>query len=285
MQGAQPSQTAMQVAAARAAHRRYDPPPHILEDDRAEGLLGDAAVELIPRYSDENAPLVSLENRLFIPLRARYAEDRLAEAYRAGVRQLVVLGAGLDSYAFRKPAEQSALCVYEVDHPSTQGWKTDRIAALGWEIPEALHFVPCDFESTRVSEALQATSFDTSAPSVVTWMGVTYYLEPETAFRALVDLHEILAPQSEVVLDYQYPFEDLPPRYDGLREAMKTYLSDVGEPQMNRYRREALRKVILEAGYREALFPEAEDLYERYFAPLDTQITMSGRLALAVACR
>ena len=95
MQGAEPSQTALHVAAARAAHRRYDPPPRILEDDRAEALLGDRAEELIRSYADDGS-WVLVENRLAIPLRARYAEDRLAAAYRDGVRQLVVLGAGLD---------------------------------------------------------------------------------------------------------------------------------------------------------------------------------------------
>lgn len=282
MIGDGPSQTALHVAAARAAHLRFDPPPHLLEDRLAETLLGDEAEPLIESYADPGS-WVLLENRLFLPLRARFAEDRLAAAYRDGVRQLVVLGAGLDSYAFRRPAAQAELRVYEVDHPSTQRWKTERIAALGWEVPATLRFVPCDFEESRVSDALGDTSFDAAAPTIVTWLGVTYYLEPDTTHGALVDLRRILAARSEVILDYQFPMEDLPTRYQELRERMASYLSDVGEPHVNRYRIEAMRETILSAGYTEALLPTREEIYKRYFARLETRIPMSARFGLAVA--
>jgi methyltransferase (TIGR00027 family) len=280
----EPSQTALHVAAARAAHLRYDPSPHILVDECAEALLGERAEALIPSYADGRSFLL-LENRLAIPLRARYGEDRLAAAYADGVRQLVVLGAGLDSYAFRRPTEQAELQVYEVDHPSTQAWKTARLAELAWEVPDFLTFVPCDFEKTPVSEVLKRTRFVESEPAVVTWMGVVYYLEPETARQALVDLHGILAPRSEVVFDYQFPFEDLPERYSEIPKTMNSYLKGVGEPQQNRYRRAELREVILAAGYAEALLPEPEELYARYYAPLATPIPMSERFGLAVARR
>ncbi len=162
----EPSKTALHVAAARAAHLRLDPAPHILEDHCAEPLLGDELAAMLPLYADDGFWLL-VENRLFVPLRARYAEDRLAEAYTEGVRQLVVLGAGLDSYAFRRPANQAELRIYEVDHPGMQRWKTDRIAALGWTVPESLHFVPCDFERTSVSVALRNSSFSSGQPSAV----------------------------------------------------------------------------------------------------------------------
>jgi methyltransferase (TIGR00027 family) len=280
----EPSQTALHVAAARAAHLRYDPGPHILVDDRAQALLGERAEALMQSYADDGSFLL-VENRLAIPLRARYAEDRLAAAYRDGVRQLVVLGAGLDSYAFRRPTQLGELRVYEVDHPSTQAWKTARIAELAWEIPDFLTFVQCDFEKTQVSEVLKRASFVESEPAVVTWMGVVYYLEPETARHALVDLYDLLAARSEVVFDYQFPFEDLPERYAKIPKTMNTYLKGVGEPQLNRYRREELREVILAAGYAQALLPERDELHARYYAPLDTRIPMSERFGLAVARR
>ena len=114
----EPSQTALHVAAARAAHLRFDPAPHLLEDPHAEPLLGERAEALIESYANGGSWLL-IENRIAIPLRARYVEDRLDAAYRNGVRQLVVLGAGLDSYAFRTPTEQPELRVFEIDHPST----------------------------------------------------------------------------------------------------------------------------------------------------------------------
>ena len=281
----EPSQTALHVAAARAAHRRYDPPPHLLEDDRAEALLGEKALDLISIYADGGSWVLA-ENRLFIPFRARYAEDRLAAAYRDGVRQLVVLGAGLDSYAFRRPAEQSALRVFEVDHPSTQRWKLQRIEALGWSIPDSVSFVPCDFETASVSEVLRDTaSFVADEPAIVTWLGVVYYLTPDTARQALVDLSALLVPGSEVILDYQFPMEDLPPRYAELAAKMASYLEKVGEPQHNRYRPEALREVIRAAGYAGALLPSRSEIHARYFAPLDSKIPMSERFGMAVAQR
>src|SRR5262245_10505374 len=105
----------MQVAACRAAHLRFDPPPHLLEDRCAEPLLGDDAEALIGLYAD-GGHWILRENRIFLPLRGRYAEDVVADAYRAGVRQLVVLGAGLDSFGLRRPASLSELRVIEVDH-------------------------------------------------------------------------------------------------------------------------------------------------------------------------
>ena len=280
----QPSQTALHVAAARAAHLRFDPAPHILVDDFAQGLLGEHAEELISSYADDGYFLL-MENRLAIPLRARYAEDRLAAAYRAGVRQLVVLGAGLDSYALRRPSSQSELSVFEVDHPSTQGWKTARMVALGWEVPDFLTFVPCDFEKSSVSEVLRGTCFEAGEPAIVSWLGVVYYLEPATARRALADLHGVLASGSQVIFDYQFPLDDLPERYRDLPKRMNAYLEHVGEPQYTRYRPDALREVILAAGYAEAVLEERDDIYARYYAPLRSRIPMSGRFGLAAAVR
>ena len=280
----EPSQTALHVAAARAAHLRYDRAPHILVDELAEGLLGERALQLMPLYADGGSFLL-VENRLAVPLRARYAEDRLAAAYREGVRQLVVLGAGLDSYALRRPSDQSQLQVFEVDHPSTQEWKLARLAELGWETPDFLTYVPCDFETTRVSEALRATNFEPSRPAIVSWMGVVYYLEPETARSALADLQGLLAPRSEVVFDYQFPLEDLPERYAELSRMLDAYLDDVGEPQHTRYRPEALRAEILDTGFAQAILEVPEDLHARYYAPIATEIPMSGRFGLAVARR
>lgn len=280
-----PSDTALEVAAARAAHLRFDPPPHLLRDDRAEALLGEDESGRIARYSDEAASWVLPENRLFLPLRARYAEDRLARAYAAGTRQLVVLGAGLDSYAFRRPPEQADLRVLEIDHPSTQRWKRGRLDALGWPDPPGLEFVSCDFERTTVSEALRGSGFRPDEPAFVTWLGVTYYLEPATTAGALAELAGLLAPRSEVVLDFLLPWEDLPERYQELREQMRAYLESVGEPHESRYRSDELRDVVLAAGFADLHVESLEALREAYFAALETQVGLSERFRLAVATR
>ncbi len=278
----QPSDTALQVAASRAAHLRYDPPPHLLEDVQAEALLGPDLAGLIEGSSNE-APWILIENRLFIPLRARYAEDLLAAAYARGVRQLVVLGAGLDSFVFRQPAELSDLLTFEVDHPSTQAWKRARIQSLGWTLPPTARLVPCDFEKQSVSDALAGSDFDPARPALVSWMGVTYYLERGTTERALRELYRLLAPGSEVVFDVMRPWDELPERYAEVRARMLEYLKGAGEPQVNRYRAEEILQGIREAGFDEGHVESRASLEARYLAPLETDIPLSERFHLVTA--
>jgi methyltransferase (TIGR00027 family) len=280
----EPSRTAIHVAACRAAHLRFDPPPHLLEDRIAERLIGGEAEELIASYAD-GASWVLLENRLFIPFRARFGEDLVARAYRAGVRQLVVLGAGLDSFALRRPAPLAELRVFEVDHPATQAWKRERMRESGLAVPGHLCFTPCDFETTSVSAALAHTSFRRGEPAVVTWMGVVYYLSREAVSRTLAELAVLLAPGSAVVLDYQFPFETLPQRYRDLSERMGAFLTRAGEPQVNRYLPGELSDALLAAGFARAELPARDELERRYFAPLASPIPMAERFGIAVAWR
>jgi methyltransferase (TIGR00027 family) len=278
----EPSNTALQVAAARAAHLRFDPPPHLLEDRIAERLLGKDAEKLIGAYGD-GAPWILLENRLFLPFRARFAEELVAESYAAGVRQLVVLGAGLDSFALRRPASLAELRVFEVDHPATQRWKRRRLAELGEPLPDFLSFVECDFEKSSVTAALRDTPFRSDAPAVVSWLGVVYYLTKETVRRALTELRALLAPGSAVVLDYQFPMASLPERYREVFAAQSAWLKGAGEPQVNRYTPEEMRRALLEAGFSSAELPTREALERRHFEPLGSPIPMSERFGMAIA--
>jgi methyltransferase (TIGR00027 family) len=279
-----PSWTAMQVAACRAAHLRFDPEPHLLDDRFAEPLLGPDAEGLIGLYASGGHWILQ-ENRIFLPFRARFAEDLVADAYRAGVQQLVVLGAGLDSFALRRPAALSALRVFEVDHPATQRWKRERLARLGIAEPGFLTFAECDFETTSVSSALRRTAFRPDLPAVVSWMGVVYYLSAETARRALVELAQLLAPGSAIALDYQVPLDALPQRYRDVHAQMSGVLNRVGEPQVNRYRPDEIRDELIGAGFARTDLPTRAELYHRYFEPLGSPIPMSERFGIAVGWR
>jgi methyltransferase (TIGR00027 family) len=274
----------MQVAACRAAHLRFDPKPHLLEDHVAESLLGKAAEGLIGLYANGGHWILQ-ENRLFIPFRARYAEDVIATAYRGGVRQVVLLGAGLDTFGLRRPAGLPELHVIEVDHPDTQRWKRQRLAESGLPLPDSLSFVECDFEKTSVTSALRGSAFRAEQPAVVSWMGVVYYLAKETVRRALAELARLLAPGSAVVLDYQFPLEGLPERYRGIHEQMSVVLNQFGEPQVNRYLPDEMRAELLGAGFAHAELPTRGELYQRYFAPLASPIPMSERFGIAVGWR
>ena len=279
-----PSTTAFHVAAARAAHLRFDSAPYVLEDVHAERLLDEEGLAQIDTFANDG-PWILLENRLFLVLRARHAEERLAAAYARGVRQYVILGAGLDSFAWRQPEGFEDLQVFEVDHPSTQRWKADRLATLGWPVPENTQLVECDFEKQTASEALHATRFDPSQPAVVSWMGVIYYLERETADLALRDLSGLLAPGSELIFDSMFPWEVLPPRYHEIREAMGQFLKGAGEPHINRYDREDIIAATVAAGFSRAALAETKDLADAYAPTTDSERPLSERFTLVVAER
>ena len=123
--------------------------------------------------------------RAFFAVRSRYAEDQLAEALKRGVTQYVVLGAGLDTFAYRNPYAGRDLRVFEVDHPATQAWKRNRLETTGIPVPADLTYVPVDFEKRAVPECLSEAGFQRNAPTFFSWLGVTPYLTPE-AFNATV---------------------------------------------------------------------------------------------------
>ncbi len=284
MNAGEPSRTAKIVAATRAAHLRFDPPPHLLEDRIGALLLGDEAEALIAMHADGQSWILA-ENRLFLPFRARFGEDLLARAHAAGVRQLVLLGAGLDTFAFRCPAALADLRIFEVDHPATQGWKRARLAALGIPIPASLRFVECDFETSSISAALGSTDFRSDEPAVVFWMGVVYYLTPEAVETALREVARLLAPGSAVVLDYQLPMDAVPQRYRDIFKEQTAFLEGAGEPQINRYSPQRLREVVQGAGFASVELPDAVELRRRYFEPLASKIPMSERFGMAIAWR
>lgn len=134
--------------------------------------------------------------------RARYTEDILMEAVRRGVKQYVILGAGMDTFAFRHPELIEKLQVFEVDHPASQAFKRQRLAELGWEIPGHLHFVPVDFTRQRLDEQLGNSSYDPKAETFFSWLGVVYYLPRKTVFDTLRTVAGIAPQGSVIIFDY-----------------------------------------------------------------------------------
>ena len=134
--------------------------------------------------------------------RARYTEDSLVEAVGKGVKQYVILGAGLDTFAFRCPELMEKLRVFEVDHPATQAFKRQRLTELGWEIPEQLYFVPVDFTRQRLDESIKNSSYDPKALGFFNWLGVTYYLPCETVLDTLLTVAGIAPKGSTIIFDY-----------------------------------------------------------------------------------
>jgi methyltransferase (TIGR00027 family) len=208
MDNEQPSLTALMAAAARAAHLVVDGEPVIFADTLASALLGERAEELLSYHTSHGTHPVLAGARTQVACRSRYAEHALARAVGRGVTQYVILGAGLDSFAYRSGGLLGArrVRVFEVDHPATQGWKRRALADTGVTVPDGLAFVPADLTVDAIGGCLAAAGFDSSAPALVSWLGVTMYLTGDAIAATLAALGG-LAPGTEVVADYMLPAE------------------------------------------------------------------------------
>ena len=181
MQSSAPSRTALRVALRRAAHQLYDAQPLVLDDPIAVAILGDTYAEELRRTPTRPDRPFSVGLRAFLVARSRYAEDAVRRAVVQGVTQYVLLGAGLDTFAYRNPYPQ--LRVFEVDHPATQQWKHELLEISDLTTPANLTYVPVDFERQSLSEQLQSAGFNEAVPTFFAWLGVVPYLTLE-AFRS-----------------------------------------------------------------------------------------------------
>ncbi|MEC3915313.1 class I SAM-dependent methyltransferase [Nocardia sp. CDC160] len=190
-----PSRTAMMAAAGRAAHLIVDREPHLFRDTVAETLLGDRAAELIAYHRESGDHPVLSGTRAQVNARSHYTEARLA----AGFEQYVILGAGLDTFAYRSPLA-GRVAVYEVDHPATQAWKRELLSTAGIDTA-TVEFVGVDFERDDLAAELTAHGFDPKRPALVSWLGVTMYLT-ESAIATTLSTLSGFAPGTELVMEY-----------------------------------------------------------------------------------
>jgi len=196
MELGKPSRTAVNTALWRAVHTLLDGEPKILADPYARAFAGFADDEALLAAHDAHPASRIPGLRLAFAVRNRYAEDELAEAVGRGVGQYVILGAGLDSFAYRRPDLMRSLDVFEVDHPASQAWKRARVAELGIEAPARLRHVPIDFERETLAEGLAAGGLRPGERAFFSWLGVTQYLTRETVERTLRDVAAATAPGS-----------------------------------------------------------------------------------------
>jgi methyltransferase (TIGR00027 family) len=260
----QPSRTAYRVALGRAAHQLLDR-PLVLEDPVALAIVGEHGVAEI------RAPPRRFEFRLarflraFLVARSRVAEEALAEAVRRGVRQYVVLGAGLDTFAYRNPYPASQLKVFEVDHPATQAWKRRQLAAARLALPESLTFVSVDFESETLPQQLTRAGFRADEPAFFSWLGVTMYLS-RAAVLATLGYVAGLPRGSGIVFDYAVP----PATLDLIRRVVvRTVMRRVaaaGEPWKSFFEPRELAGELHALGFRQLEDLGSEQLNNRFFS-------------------
>ena len=230
MQHAGPSRTAIRVALRRAAHQLYDARPLVFEDPLAIRILGQHAEELqrTPGRSEAYKPRPhSIALRAFLVGRSRYAEDLLARTVQSGVRQYVILGAGLDTFAYRNPYPD--LCVFEVDHPVTQQWKRELLVESGIAVPPNLTYTPVDFRHDSLSAQLITNGFNPAQPTFFSWLGVVPYLTLP-AFRATLSYIAAQPPGSGLVFDYSQPRETLSPIEQLAHDSLASRVQLAGEP-------------------------------------------------------
>ncbi len=234
----------------RAAHTRLDDP--VLIEDPWGDRLGFAnereAIEARGASPDLDANLRAHPSYGTVILRARYTEDRLAEAVQRGVRQYVIVGAGLDSFALRRPAFAEELEIFEVDHPSTQEFKTQRLESCGIAMPAGLHLVPADLSETPLDDALVGSPFDGERPAFFAWLGVTPYLTREANLATLTAIAACAPPGSEVVFSYlNQGVLDSDAADDPIQQA-RSQVASLGEPWVSGFYPERLEAELRGTG-------------------------------------
>jgi methyltransferase (TIGR00027 family) len=244
---AQPSQTALSAAAARAAHLIVDGPPPIFADGLAAALLGDRADEFIGYHRAHGTHLVLSTARAQATCRSRYTEDRLADGVRRGVTQYVILGAGLDSFGYRSDLA-GRVRVFEVDHPATQEWKRQVLAAARIPVPASLAFVPMDFESDSLAERLARGGFDPSRPALISWLGVTMYLTRAAIGQTLAVIGRF-APGTEVIADYMLPAGMRDEAGDSYAQQVMPVAAQRGEPWLTFLSPDDMSGLLAEHGF------------------------------------
>ncbi len=267
MLSGKPSRTALRVAMRRAAHQIADKPP-IMHDPIAVRLMCEEVVG--PSYARDMERAVhpiARDFRCMMAARSRYAEDQLAASIAAGVRQYVVLGAGLDTFAYRNPFAglSPPLRVFEVDFPATQEWKREVLAVSGISLPENLTFAAVDFEHQTLSDGLRAAGVDFSSPAFFSWLGVVPYLTLP-AFRATLASIAQFPASSAVSLDYIFPPETLSPKRRAIYERLAERVAAAGEPFRLSFAREQIEAEFHQAGFQRVEQIGTDELNRRYFA-------------------
>ena len=276
MEDGSPSQTALMVAVLRAHHCHFAPEPKILKDTTALPLSGMADLDAVKDYkngvieffsglsSRETAESFVQQITDSVCMRSRLVEERLTKARKQGLEQLVILGAGLDSTAYRYTEQLNGLPVFEIDHPATQHWKKTRLTECNINLPDNLKFVGFDFENQTLAEALEAGGVRSNAVTMFTWLGVQMYLTPATVQATLAVLGKF-PPGSQLIMDFAMPDATHPDEQlqDPVGE-LNRVVSEMGEPFESTYTEQELETCLKEAGFSDVSFYTVERILDSF---------------------
>jgi methyltransferase (TIGR00027 family) len=272
----------MRVAMRRAAHQLFDAAPRVLEDPIAVPIIGPEATRKITDAASKQKGTTARSARAFMAVRSRFAEDALARAVARGTRQYVILGAGLDTFAYRNPYPDEALRVFEVDHPATQAWKLRKLKAGSIAVPSSLTYVAVDFERDVLADRLAAAGFDPSRPAFFSWLGVTMYLTEE-AFASTLSLIAATAPGGGLAFDYAVPRSQMG-WLERIALAWLSYrVARAGEPFRSFFDPAALRGRFQQLGLAEIDDLGRDAINARYFDGRPDGLRAQGRIARLIS--
>jgi methyltransferase (TIGR00027 family) len=295
-----PSRTALATSLMRALHSRKDPSP-LLDDPWGDRLVpkserdrfGErilARMDSDARAAALRAPASILDDFLLanvaypgVVIRSRYAEDALREATNRGTRQYVLIGAGLDSFALRRPAFSEALEIFEIDHPATQAFKIERIKQCGISLPPSVHFVAADLAKEDLASVLARTSFRSSEPAFFSWLGVTVYLTREANLSTLRAVATCSAWGSELVFTYVDQIEFAPDGSRSLRDPNAKAAAMMGEPYLSGFDPKAIANDLRDVGLELVEDLDGHEMSERYMRTRANALQPAASLHIALA--
>ena len=275
-----PSRTAVVTAVARALYRG-EPGPVIFEDELAFALAGEQGRVLAERFQTELPRWQVLAFCRWVCVRSRFAEDLVETAIRRGVEQYVILGAGLDSFAYRRGDLMERVRVFEVDHSASQSWKQDRLLDLGIEVPHNLVFTPNDFERQTLREGLTGAGFDFSRAAVFSWVGVTMYLTLDAIEATLATISEC-RPGSRVALTYNQPHHILDEVSLQVTQTFQAIATELGEPFVTFFVPGAIEALVRNHGFDDIAHFGPEEARSAWFGGA-TDVAIAGAQRLLAA--
>jgi methyltransferase (TIGR00027 family) len=295
MEAGRPSKTASMVAVLRAHHYMSTQEPRVISDSLAMQLAGmptlaavnayvESIVTMFTVFGDRSAAQAVVQDLLMgICARSRFVEDQLAASLARGVQQLIVLGAGLDSTAYRLPNCTDVLQIFEVDYPATQIWKRERLAAIGVAIPANLTFVPCDFEHQTLADALTAGGIRRDTMSFFSWLGVQPYLTDEAVMSTL-DVVAKFPSGSELVLDLITTNGHSEVMSDSVRQA-QAIVARIGEPLKSRYESAVFHERLQQRGFSHIDMVSVHDWYLRHHARFGDRFSANAGSTMLVTAQ
>lgn len=283
MQPNQPSASALISAFGRAYHSAHGD-PKIFDDyladkffttaqrtfftenlSRAYAFFEPQAAAEITDPAQALAGFMRAQSLSITLSRARYVETILDAAIQNGVKQFLILGAGLDTFAFRRADLLERLDVYEVDHPNTQNYKRQRITELGWEVPARLHLIPLDLNQDDLSTALLGAGWNVGERALISWLGVTYYLAREVIHSTVRALAQVVPANSILIFDYLDADAFIPERTAPRVARMQLATQMAGEPMVTGFDPQKLVVEFAPLGFELAENLGPADIQQRYF--------------------